>query len=111
MEESEKNLKVTKSSLTECEIELTELTKTIMMNEVCEIEIRRIRQLTMKGSLECINKAAKRVWTLLKNECLTQEDIWLLNCVIICVVEFGKPSGHCRNVPEKQQHVFKGPPC
>ena len=27
-----------------------------------------------------------------------------------CVAEFGKPSGQCRSVPEKQQHVQKSPP-
>ena len=25
----------------------------------------------------------------------------------MCVVEFEKPSGQCRSVPEKQQHVFR----
>lgn len=58
VEESEYDLEVNKDSLTEYETKMLGLMKEVIMTEVSERKIRRMRT-SKKGLLQCIDKAAE----------------------------------------------------
>ena len=53
----------------------------MLLVEIDERKIKRIKQTPKKKILEKINTAAKRVWTILKRQNDDQEDSWMINCM------------------------------
>ena len=66
MEESEYDVEATEENVSVYEGKLLKITEEMLLVEIDERIIKRVKQTPKKEILEKINTAAKRVWTILK---------------------------------------------
>ena len=82
MEESEYDVEATEENLSEYERKLLNITVEMLLVEIDERIIKRVKQTPKKEILEKTNTATKRVWTILKRRNDDQKESWMINCVV-----------------------------
>ena len=85
MEESEYDVEATEENLSEYERKLLNITVEMLLVEIDERIIKRVKQTPKKEILEKINTAAKRVWTIKKIRNDDQDDSGMINCLVYTI--------------------------
>ena len=82
MEESEYDVEATEENLSEYEGTSMEITEELLLVEIDERIIKRVKQTPKKEILEKTNTATKRVRTILKRRNDDQKESWMINCLV-----------------------------
>ena len=85
MEESEYDVEATEENLSEYERKLLNITVEMLLVEIDERIIKRVKQTPKKEILEKINTAAKQVWTIKKIRNDDQDDSGMINCLVYTI--------------------------